>query len=400
MRRWHFFRRMFRMNRPPVGLAAGFAVAFLVVLWNRTAIAEWLWHVLEISGVQFAERLFDDLLSGDARHGSIFDGPEILTVIDGMDGAGEEEDWISEDPAYERLLAREWERMQLQMETEEQRDEEAGTDAAAEAGGTVQEFIAQKPAGSVVIREKLADFDYLMKNFYSVHPTTTAGRDMMSAEQFLNMNLSVEKNGEVPQILIYHTHSQETYIDYPENPEATIVGVGAYLTQLLEERGYRVIHDTSCYDMKGGTLERSQAYTYALDGINGILQKYPSIQVVLDLHRDGVDENTRLVTEVNGKDTAKLMLFNGISQTPDGPIEYLPNPNREANLAFSFQMQLLASEQYPDLMRKIYLKGLRYNQHVRARAALIEVGAQTNTYAEALNAMEPLADILCQVLDG
>ena len=68
-------------------------------------------------------------------------------------------------------------------------------------------------------------------------------------------------------------------------------------------------------------------------------------------------------------------------------------------MAFSFQMQLLAAEQYPGLTRKIYLKGLRYNQHVRARTALIEVGAQTNTYAEALNAMEPLADILCRVLE-
>ncbi|MBQ7797081.1 MAG: stage II sporulation protein P, partial [Lachnospiraceae bacterium] len=145
---------------------------------------------------------------------------------------------------------------------------------------------------------------------------------------------------------------------------------------------------------------RSQAYTYALDGISGILQKHPSIEVVLDIHRDGVDENTKLVTEVNGKPTAKIMFFNGTSQTPDGPIEYLPNPNRDANMAFSFQMQLLAAEQYPDFTRKIYLKGLRYNQHVRARTALVEVGAQTNTYAEALNAMEPLADLIVQVLEG
>ena len=130
------------------------------------------------------------------------------------------------------------------------------------------------------------------------------------------------------------------------------------------------------------------------------MQKYPSIEVVLDLHRDGVAEGTRLVTEINGKPTAKIMFFNGTSQTPDGPIEYLPNPNREANLAFSFQMQLKAAGMYPGFTRKIYLKGLRYNQHVRARSALIEVGAQTNTYEEARNAMEPLAHILDQVLRG
>ena len=83
--------------------------------------------------------------------------------------------------------------------------------------------------------------------------------------------------------------------------------------------------------------------------------------------------------------------------SPDGPIEYLPNPNLKENLAFSFQMQLLAAGKYPGLTRKIYLKGLRYNEHVRARSALIEVGAQTNTVEEIMNTMEPLADLLDKV---
>ena len=117
-----------------------------------------------------------------------------------------------------------------------------------------------------------------------------------------------------------------------------------------------MIHDDGIYDYRDGKLDRSRAYTYALEGIQGILQKYPSIEVVLDLHRDGVAEGTRLVTEINGKPTAKIMFFNGTSQTPDGLIEYLPNPNREANLAFSFQMQLKAAGMYPGFTRKIYLK--------------------------------------------
>ena len=263
-----------------------------------------------------------------------------------------------------------------------------------------KETINIKPSGSYVIREKLADYDYLVNQFYSVHPTTTAGRDLICAENFLSMDLSLEQQTDQPQILIYHTHSQESFADYPSNQDATIVGVGTYLAELLKEKGYRVIHDTTVYDVKDGKLDRSQAYTYALDGIHGILQEYPSIDVVLDLHREGVEEDVHLLTEVNGKPTARIMFFNGTSQTPDGPIAYLPNPNREANMAFSFQMQLKAAEQYPGFTRKIYLKGLRYNQHVRARTALIEVGAQTNTYAEALNAMEPLADILDQVLKG
>lgn len=276
------------------------------------------------------------------------------------------------------------------------------TDLAAgalAAQGLAAENIASKVPGQTVIREKLADYDYLMNSFYSVHPTTTAGRDLMNVDKFLNMDFTIEKK-EGPQILIYHTHSQEEFADYPENPEATIVGVGTYLTELLETKGYHVIHDTGVYDLHDGKLDRSKAYTYALDGITGILQKYPSIEVVLDVHRDGVKAGTRLVKEIDGKPTAQIMFFNGTSQTPDGPIEYLPNPNRDFNLGFSFQMQLAAAEKYPGYTRKIYLKGLRYNEHVRARAALIEVGAQTNTYEEARNAMIPLAEILDEVLAG
>ena len=251
-----------------------------------------------------------------------------------------------------------------------------------------------------IIMEKLADHDYVMKNFYEVHTNTTAGRELIDAEKFLKAELMLEKNEDEPQILIYHTHSQEEYADHLQNPEAVITGVGAYLQELLTARGYNVIHDTNVYDLRDGKLDRSRAYTYALDGINGILQDNPSIKVVLDLHRDGVPEGMHLVKEINGKPTAQIMFFNGLSQTPEGPIEYLPNPNREANLAFSFRLQLLAKRKYPGFTRKIYLKGLRYNQHVRARTALIEVGAQTNTFEEAKNAMEPLADILDQVLRG
>lgn len=264
----------------------------------------------------------------------------------------------------------------------------------------------EKENGTYYRAEKLADYDYLMKHFYIVHSTASAGRDLMQAPEFLRMDFSLSKEGRTeegqekePQILIYHTHSQEEYADYHEgNTEATVVAVGAYLAGLLEEKGYRVYHDTSVYDRKGDVLDRSRAYNYALEGITAILQKYPSIQVILDLHRDGVSEATRLVSEVDGKPTASVMFFNGTSETPDGPIEYLPNRYRKENLGFSFQLKLCAEAIYPGFTRKIYLKGLRYNLHLRPRSALVEVGAQTNTSEEALNAMAPLAEILDLVL--
>ena len=256
-------------------------------------------------------------------------------------------------------------------------------------------------SGIKYVSEQLADYDFLMKHFYTVHPTTTAGRDMMSAGTFLSENFALTQGNDKPQILIYHTHSQEEFTDFHEgNKEATIVGVGNYLTELLQQKGYNVIHDTSVYDLRDGKLDRNKAYSYALEGVEKILKENPSIEVVLDLHRDGVDSKTRLVQEVNGKPTAQIMFFNGTSQTPDGPISYLENPNREDNLAFSFQMKLCADAFYPGYARNIYLKGLRYNLHLRPRSALVEAGAQTNTYEEVKNAMEPLAELLDTVLGG
>lgn len=267
------------------------------------------------------------------------------------------------------------------------------------AGSSLLEKSSLPVTGKTYIAEQLEDYDYLMKHFYTVHPTAGAGREMIKADAFLEKDFSLRTENSKPQILIYHSHSQEEFSDYHSgNKEATIVNVGEYLSELLRKKGYNVIHDTSVYDLKNGTLDRSKAYTYALGGIDKILKENPSIEVVLDLHRDGVAEGTRLVREINGKPTAEVMFFNGTSQTPDGSIAYLENPNREDNLAFSFQMKLCADAFYPGYARSIYLKGLRYNLHVRPRSALIEVGAQTNTYEEARNAMEPLSEILDTVL--
>ncbi len=279
-------------------------------------------------------------------------------------------------------------------ETREDSDLSLGT----VAGSSLLEDRTAPVSGVQYMAEQLADYDFLMKHFYTVHPTAAAGRDLIRASDFLEMDFAL-KEEEGPQILIYHTHSQEEYADYHQgNADATIGKVGTYLTELLEAKGYRVIHDTTVYDVKNGTLDRSRAYTYALEGITAILQQYPSIQVVLDLHRDGVKEGTHLLATVDGKPTAPIMFFNGTSETPDGLIEYLPNPYRKENLAFSFQMKLCAEAMYPGFTRNIYLKGLRYNLHLRPRSALIEVGAQTNTYEEARNAMEPLAELLDTVL--
>lgn len=409
-RRWYYWKQTLRANRPFFMMVTGILAGFAILLSRREAIGSAAWEWFRIYGVQAAGHAMEEWFlplkkEGSGAFGLLGEKPVLFSFLEEMALSSE----CFEDPAYEKMLARRWEEERSREKEAEivPETEDAAKNAETQAANGDEkesepagEVIARKPVSQGIIREKLADYDYMMKNFYSVHPTTTAGRDLMNAEEFLSMDLSLEADAGNPQILIYHTHSQEEFSDYPQNPSATIVGVGEYLAELLEAKGYRVIHDTSIYDFKDGKLDRSQAYTYALDGITGVLQKYPSIEVVLDIHRDGVAEGTRLVTEINGKPTAQIMFFNGTSQTPDGPIEYLPNPNRDANLAFSFQMQLKAAEQYPGFTRKIYLKGLRYNQHVRARTALVEVGAQTNTYEEARNAMEPLSELLHGVLKG
>lgn len=262
-------------------------------------------------------------------------------------------------------------------------------EAAAVADGKVVTFA----------REKLDDFDYLIQNFYQVDNTTTIGSAQLNADALLGKDVRLSHDASTPQILIYHTHSQEGYADsVPGDASMTVVGVGDYLTELLTQKyGFSVIHHTGQYDVG----DRDHAYAKAGPALEQILAENQSIEVVIDLHRDGVGDNTRLVTEQNGVQMAQVMFFNGLSRTTKtGDIEYLYNPYIADNLAVSFQMQLKAAEYYPGFTRRIYLKGYRYNMHYCPKTFLIEVGAQTNTLEEAKNAMVPLADLLNKVLTG
>ena len=280
-------------------------------------------------------------------------------------------------------------------ETKASLEQEPGQEAVFE---TLSGSLKRPVTGKTYPLAQLADYDFLRKEFYSIHTSTTAGKELLDAKALLETDLSMKQGAEGPQILIYHTHGQEAYRDSKQGE--TVIGVGSYLTELLEAKGYQVYHDTTVYDLKNGVMDRSKAYNYALEGLEKILKENPSIEVVLDIHRDGVSEKLHLMQSIDGRDTAKIMFFNGLSRTPKGPISHLPNPYLKENLAFSLQLKLGAEAYFPGFSRNIYLKGLRYNEHLRPRSCLIEVGAQTNTYQEALNAMEPLAELLYMVLQG
>jgi len=268
-----------------------------------------------------------------------------------------------------------------------------------EAVSAFDDFIPATAPQAVYSRQQLQDEEFIRGTFYSVDPTTATRAGQLDYNTLMGFDSTLKQDNSLPQILIYHTHSQETYIDSLPNDESTsIMGVGERLSNILRTKyGYNVIHHMGKYDVEG----REYAYANAMTGLEEVLAQNPSIEVIIDLHRDETNADTRLVTNLQEKTMAKFMFFNGLSYTRElGELTTLPNPYVQDNLSFAFQMQLFAEEYYPGLTRRIYLKGYRYNMHYRAKTLLIELGSQTNTVEEAMNSCEPLAHIISEVLNG
>ena len=250
--------------------------------------------------------------------------------------------------------------------------------------------------------ERLNDFEYLVSNFYTVDSVTYINPSELNASELLGKDLRIDLSTGGSKILIYHTHSQETFADSDNDPSTSIVGIGRYLTEILNNK-YKIptMHHEGVYDLINGKLDRSEAYEFAKPEVEQILAENPSIEVVIDLHRDGVADTTHLVTEINGKPTAQIMFFNGLIRTRvNGDLAGMANPYLQDNLAFSLQMKIAAETKYPGFARRNYLRGYKYNMDLMPRMLLIEAGAQTNTVEEMRNAMEVLADLLNSVLTG
>ena len=311
-RRWYYIKRAIRADRP------FFAAAAVLFLMAALAVGSRDWLGAAVSrygdqyGISMARTVMKEWIPAAGRQKERSGPAALEPVLFSYLGSMEAETAPAADPAYEKMTARRegadpggegpqqetgeaggWEEAGKPKDAGQAGAEGAGQtheapgpaqgngEASPEEGETVGSSQALAGAaggrfpGLGIRMEKLADYDYMMQNFYSIHPTTTAGRELMDAEHFLAMDLSLDQgNGrdgstaqtapKKPQILIYHTHSQETFSDYPENPEASITGVGAYLSELLEGKGYSVIHDDGVYDYRDGKLDRSRAYTYAL----------------------------------------------------------------------------------------------------------------------------------------
>ena len=249
----------------------------------------------------------------------------------------------------------------------------------------------------------LYDVSFLTQNCFNISASAVVYPEEINPETMLSMDTTIDLQSDDVKVLIYHTHGTEAFADSREGVvEDTVIGLGDELARILtEEYGINVYHDKTAYDYVEGSLNRERSYEYSSTGVDEILAQYPSIEMIIDVHRDGVKEDVRLVQQINGKNCAKLMFVNGVSRlTSTGDLAYLENPYKKENIAFGFALHLKGKELYGDLMRKNYISGYRYNLNKMPKAALVEVGAQTNTVEEARNSMEPLAAIIYRVISG
>ena len=219
------------------------------------------------------------------------------------------------------------------------------------------------------------------------------------AEAQLTLNLPEEG----PQVLIVHTHGSEaytpdgtdTYVATGEcrttDTEKSVVRVGDEIAKVLTEMGLTVVHDTALYDYP----EYNGAYDRSLAAVESWLEQYPTIQVVLDVHRDaliGADGTVyKPITTINGEKCAQVMLVMGSNALYD-------HPGWLENLALAVQVQKEMNTLWPTLARPIGLRENRYNQQTAPGAMLVEVGSHGNTLQEALAAARMFARALGAVL--
>ena len=258
---------------------------------------------------------------------------------------------------------------------------------------------------AITASKNLDPINYLKSNFYNTDKKTELTLADFDIQRLLSTNVRLEnKNLNKPQVLIFHTHSTEMFKDSnPKNIYDGVVGLGKRLSELLNQKyNINTIHHTKRYDIINNKPDKRGAYERMEPEIKKILEQNPSIEVAIDIHRDGVSDSVHLVENINNKPTAKIMFVNGICKLLKNnmliPIKNLPNPYLDTNLALSLKMQIIANKLYPKLNRKIYINAYRYSLNMLPKSLLIEVGAQTNTKQEALNAIDLLAEILANVL--
>ena len=222
---------------------------------------------------------------------------------------------------------------------------------------------------------------------------------------FLSNPLSLHwEDTDLPQVLILHTHTTEGYMTYEadyyndadrrrtDDHTRNVCAVGETVKLTLAAYGITAIHDTTVHD----SPVYSGAYGRSAEVAKRYLEQYPSIRVVLDLHRDSVMEGeamVRPVATVDGKQAAQMMMITGVVST-----DSLPHPHWRENLTLSAHWQAALDAVSPDLMRPLNTVASRYNQHLSPGWVLVEMGAEGNTVEEAVYSAQILGRTLAQLL--
>ena len=217
---------------------------------------------------------------------------------------------------------------------------------------------------------------------------------------------ALDFSGDGPKILIVHTHASEAYtpeagFEYEPSDELrtqdktrSVIRIGSEIARILEDSGIETIHDTTAndYPSYNGAYARMQSI------IESYLAQYPSIQMVLDVHRDAVEDDAgfpaALTAGINGEEYARLMLVVG---TDEGGLSH---PNWQENLANALKLQALMNRAAPGLCRSVDLRTERFNQHETPGSLLCEFGASGNTLSQALRTARLFAQALSSFVLG
>ncbi len=219
----------------------------------------------------------------------------------------------------------------------------------------------------------------------------------------LQYPLQWELKQQTPTVLILHTHGTESYEkteDYTESSayrtldtDYNVVSVGTYLASLLEAGGIRVIHDTTMHDYPSYT----GSYNHAREAMEMYLQENPGICMVLDIHRDAVEDATgqmRFTVEADGQAVARLMMVVG---TDAGG---LTHPDWPENMSLAVKLHAQLEKNTPGICRPISFRTQRFNQDLSPGALIVEVGSAGNTRQEALRGVEKLAQAILALSAG
>ena len=203
-----------------------------------------------------------------------------------------------------------------------------------------------------------------------------------------------------PRVLILHSHTTESFAQtadrYEESsayrtldPGHNMLALGELVAEILESAGIGVIHDTTLHDYPS----YNGSYSHAAASTKAYLEQYPTIELILDLHRDAADTPTGQMSTsctVGGEKAAQLMFVLGTDKR-------LNHPDWEQNLSLALKLQVLLEKENPGICRDLTLSKNRYNQHLGAYALLIEIGAAGNTLEEAKIAARELAEAIAQL---